>query len=111
MSRLAFDEEEEMPIIKKLGGHVFTSMDNKPEFVFNRYNLTIFVTKYENTYLCKVGRSEDEKEMPVVVSANGRNIPDAILCGMTAMQRAMRPYILADAAAKFIEDDINKEFD
>lgn len=108
MSEVFFDEEE-VAIIEKLGGHTFISMDNHPEFLFKRFNLTIFVTKYESTYLCKVERSEDEKEMPVVVSANGRNIPDAILCGMTAMQRAMRPYILADAAAKFIEDGIKKE--
>lgn len=110
MSNLRFDDEEEMPVIKKLGGHVFTSMDNKPEFVFNRYNLSVFVIlEGECDYLCKVTRHEQEEKMPIVATAHGRHILEAIEYGMAAMQRALRPYILADAAAKFIEDDINKE--
>jgi hypothetical protein len=48
--------------------------------------------------------------MPIVATAHGRHILEAIEYGMAAMQRALRPYILADAATKFIEDDINKEF-
>lgn len=107
MSEVFFDEYENI-IIKRLGGHVFADIDDEPRFRFKKYGLTISVRKGPGRfdYFCEV----TSPDIPVKVIANGGNIIHAIAMAMDQVQRTMRPYIMTDAAAKFLDDDIKKEF-
>lgn len=106
MSENDFDAYE-TAVIRKLNGYPFKTPRGEFAFVLTKYGLKITVTKVRlGEYFCDI----ENPDIKIKVMANGSDILYAILEALSDIQKAMRPYIMTDAGAKFLADDIRKEF-